>query len=230
MTALLRYHTALLLRSQRWLPPVLLYGAFLAVGVQGGGPVLDSLGYTAAALLPVTAWLVRICATQEPPAARSVTAAAAGAPRAHLASLLAAALCAAAVGTVAVIVVALISAPSGAAHQVAVPRPAAAGAGLVAGAVCVLLGMAVGALCTRPLLHARGWSLAATVLLALLALVSTGSPARYAVTGLVTGSRNGVVTLPLLPLLAAALIAAAAAGVASVLAPLRGADGGRAAS
>ncbi|MGW7287849.1 ABC transporter, partial [Streptomyces sp. NPDC054847] len=98
MTALLRYHTALLLRSQRWLPPVLLYGAFLAVGVQGGGPVLDSLGYAAAALLPVTAWLVRICATQEPPAARSVTAAAVGAPRAHLASLLTAALCAAVLG------------------------------------------------------------------------------------------------------------------------------------
>ncbi len=40
MTALLRYQTALLLRSQRWLPPFLLYAVFLAVGVQGGQPVL----------------------------------------------------------------------------------------------------------------------------------------------------------------------------------------------
>ncbi|UYQ65147.1 hypothetical protein [Streptomyces peucetius] len=64
----------------------------------------------------------------------------------------------------------------------------------------------------------------------LLALVTGGSPARYAVTGLVTGSRTGTVTWPLLPLLSAALIAAAAAGLTCVLAPLRGADGGRPAS
>ncbi|MEW2554575.1 hypothetical protein AB0957_22925, partial [Streptomyces zhihengii] len=78
MTALLVYQELLLLRSQRWLPPVLLYAAFLAVGVQAGGPVLDALGWAAAGLLPATAWLVRVCATQEPAAARHVTAAAAG--------------------------------------------------------------------------------------------------------------------------------------------------------
>ncbi|MER6614453.1 ABC transporter [Streptomyces xantholiticus] len=227
MTALLGYHLALLLRSQRWLPPVLLYLAALAVGVLGGGPVLDSLGWTAAGLLPVTAWLVRICATQEPPAARSVTAAAAGARRAHLASLLVAAVFAAVLGTVAVAVVALISDPSSADHRVAVPRLPAAAAGTLAAAVCVLLGTAVGALCTRPLLHARGWSLAAT---ALFALVTSGSPAKYAVTALVTGSRTGTVTWPLLSLLMAALTAAAAAGLASALAPLRGSAGGGAAS
>jgi hypothetical protein len=230
MSALFRYHLALLLRSQRWLPPVLLYAAALAVGVQGGGPVLDSLGWTAASLLPVAAWLVSVCTTQEPAAARSVTAAAAGAQRAHLASLLAAAAaCAAALGTVAVAYVVLISDPSNADHQVAVPRLPAAAAGLIAGAVCVLLGTAVGALCTRPVVHARGWSSAATVLLVLLALVTSGSPAKYAVTGLVTGSRTGTVTWPLLSLLAAALIAAAAAALTSVLAPVRGADGGGAA-
>ncbi|MGW7361335.1 ABC transporter [Streptomyces sp. NPDC054802] len=230
MTALLRYHLALLLRSQRWLPPVLLYAAALAVGVQGGGPVLDSLGWTAAALLPVAAWLVSVCATQEPAAARGVTAAAAGAHRAHLASLLVAAVCAAVLGAVAVAFTVLISDPSSADHQVAVPRLPAAAAGLIAGAVCVLLGTAVGALCTRPVLHARGWSLAATALFVLLALVTSGSPAKYAVTGLVTGSRTGTVTWPLLSLLAAALIAAAAAALTSVLAPVRGADGGRAGS
>ncbi|MES4833786.1 ABC transporter, partial [Streptomyces anthocyanicus] len=48
MTALLRYQTALLLRSQRWLPPVVLYAAALGIGVQGGQPVLDSLGWAAA--------------------------------------------------------------------------------------------------------------------------------------------------------------------------------------
>ncbi|NEB80165.1 ABC transporter, partial [Streptomyces sp. SID14478] len=70
-TALLGYQSALLLRSQRWVAPLVLYAVFLAVGVQTGQPVLDSLGYAAAALLPVGAWLVRICVANEPPAARS---------------------------------------------------------------------------------------------------------------------------------------------------------------
>ncbi|MYX58889.1 ABC transporter, partial [Streptomyces sp. SID8382] len=63
MTALLRYQAALLVRSHRWLPPLLLYGAFLGIGVQTGQPILDSLGYAAAALLPVAAWLVRVGVT-----------------------------------------------------------------------------------------------------------------------------------------------------------------------
>lgn len=116
MNALFGYHTALLLRSQRWLPPFLLYGAVLAIGVQGGGPILDSLGYAAAPLVPVTAWLVRVCVTQEPSAARSITAAAAGPRRAHLASLLAAVVCAAVPGASALAVVALISDQIGRAH------------------------------------------------------------------------------------------------------------------
>ncbi|GGW26668.1 hypothetical protein GCM10010381_08740 [Streptomyces xantholiticus] len=164
----------------------------------------------------VTAWLVRSCATREPPPARSVTAAAAA--------------FAAVLGTVAVTVVALISGPSSADHRVAVPRLPATAAGMLTAAVCVLLGTAVGALCTRPLLHARGSSPAATALLAPLALVTSGSPAKQAVTGLVTGARTGTVTWPLLSLLTAAPTAAAAAPLASALAPLRGSDGGTAAS
>ncbi|SCG03024.1 hypothetical protein GA0115255_117661 [Streptomyces sp. Ncost-T6T-2b] len=78
MTALLRYQAALLARSQRWLAPLLLYVAVLAVGVQSGQPVLGSLGFAAAALLPVTAWAVHLCVGQEPPAARAVASAAAG--------------------------------------------------------------------------------------------------------------------------------------------------------
>ena len=78
MTALLRYQADLLVRSQRWLPPVILYAVFLGIGVQSGQPVLDSLGDTAAGLLPVAAWLVRICVTGEPDAARACAAAARG--------------------------------------------------------------------------------------------------------------------------------------------------------
>ncbi|MGW0935669.1 ABC transporter [Streptomyces sp. NPDC002666] len=223
MTALIHYQTALLLRSQRWLAPVLLYVAFLAVGVRSGQPVLDSLGYSAAGLLPVTAWLVRVCVTQEPPAARTVVAAAVGGqPRAHLAALLAASGCAGLLGAVATAVVLLISEPASTDHTVEVPLPSAGPAGMLAAVCCVLLGAAVGALCTRPLLHRRGRSVAATVLAALLALVTSGSPAKYAVTGLVTGSHTGTVHVPFLPLLGAVAVATAVAALVCRLTSVRG--------
>ncbi|MFF1924940.1 ABC transporter [Streptomyces sp. NPDC058221] len=223
MTALVRYQTALLVRSQRWLAPVLLYVAFLGVGVRPGQPVLDSLGYAAAGLLPVTAWLVQICVNQEPPAGRTVVAAAVGGqPRAHLAALLAPLGCAGLLAAAVTALVLLISEPSDTRHTVRVPLPAAGLAGLLAAVCCVLLGAAVGALCTRPVLHRRGWSLAATLVAVLLALVTSGSPAKYAVTGLVTGSLNGTVHVPVLPLAGAAAVAVAAAALACRLTSVRG--------
>lgn len=221
MTALLRYQTALLLRSQRWLPPFLLYAVFLAVGVQGGEPILDSLGYACAALLPVAAWLVRICVTNEPSAARSCVSAAVGPGRAHLAPLLVALLAAALLGTLVTVAVTLISAPTTADHQTAVPRLPAGVAGLLAAWVCALLGTAVGALTNRPLLRTTGRAVPAMLLAALLSVVMTGSPAQAAVSGLVTGSRSGTVPLPLLPLAGAALFTAAAIASACALSSRR---------
>ncbi|MEV3991527.1 ABC transporter [Streptomyces sp. NPDC049837] len=221
MTALLRYQTALLLRSQRWLPPVLLYVAFLAIGIRSGEPVLGALGYASAPLLPVTAWLVRTCLNQEPPAARDVAAAAAGRTRVHLAAILAGTLGATVPGVAAVLVVTAASAPVGADGRTGVPLPSAALAGLATAGVCVLLGAAVGALLTRPLLPGRAWSTAAVMAAVLLALVTTGSPANHALTALVTGNRTGAVPLPLLPLAAAAVLAAAATALACRLTAVR---------
>ncbi|WP_055528402.1 hypothetical protein [Streptomyces graminilatus] len=217
MTALLRYQAALLVRSQRWLPPFILYAVFLAVGVQGGQPVLDSLGYTAAAVLPVAAWLVRICAGNEPPAARAAVAAAVGPGRAHLACLLVALGAAAALGTAATVVVTLISDPTNTDHQIEVARLPAGAAGLLAALVCALLGTAVGALTTWPLLRSPGRAVPAMMLGALLAMVMTGSPAKSAITSLVTGSRAGTIPVPVLPLVAAVLLTATATALACAL-------------
>ncbi|MEU1184752.1 ABC transporter [Streptomyces sp. NPDC005820] len=217
MTALLRYQTALLLRSQRWLPPFLLYVVFLGIGVQSGQPLLDSLGWAAAVLLPTAAWLVRICVMGEPPAARTVVAAAAGPARAHLAAVLTALGAATLLGTVATAAVVFISDPVGADHQRRIPVPEAGAAGFLAALTCALLGTAVGALTVRPVLRSTGRAVPALLLAALLALVASGSPAHAAVTGLVTGSRSATVTLPLLPLAAAVPVTAAAIAVACAL-------------
>ncbi|MGW2645158.1 ABC transporter [Streptomyces sp. NPDC001393] len=217
MTALLRYQADLLVRSQRWLPPVILYAAFLGIGVQSGQPVLDSLGYTAAGLLPVAAWLVRICVTGEPDAARACVAAARGPARAHLAALLTALLASVALGVVATVVVTLISDPASNGHQVRIPLPRAGAAGLPATLTCALLGAAVGALTNRPLMRSTGRAVPAMLLGALLAVVLTGSPAQAAVSGLVTGSQTGRAPLPLLPLAGATLLTAAAFAAAARL-------------
>ncbi|MEV0014359.1 ABC transporter [Streptomyces tendae] len=217
MTALLRYQTALLLRSQRWLPPVVLYAAALGIGVQGGQPVLDSLGWAAAALLPVTAWLVRICVTSEPPAARGCVSAARGPARAHLAPVLVALAAAVVLGAAATVVVTLVSDPVSTGRATRVPPLPAAGAGLLAALVCALLGTAVGALTAWPVLRSPSRAVPALLLAALLALVASGSPARAAVGDLVAGSKSGAVPLPLLPLAGAAVVAAAAVATACAL-------------
>ncbi|MEU4068218.1 ABC transporter [Streptomyces wedmorensis] len=209
MTALLRYQSGLLLRSQRWLAPLLLYVAVVGVGVRAGEPVLGALGLTAAALLPVAAWSVRICVTQEPPAARNVVAAAAGRGRTHLAALLTGTAWPALVGTVAVLVV------TGLSDRRGVSALAAVSTGVLAALTCALTGAAVGALSSRPFLPAPGWSLTVLVLGCLLALVTTGSPAKHAMTTLVTGARTATAHPPVLACAGALLLVAAAAALSS---------------
>ncbi|MFC8506860.1 ABC transporter [Streptomyces sp. NPDC057411] len=205
MTALLRYQAALLLRSQRWLAPFLVYAAFVGVGINAGEPVLGALGYTVAGLVPVSAWAVRVCLGQEPPAARAVTAAAAGRARAHLAAILTATAGTLLVGATAVPAVTALSEH----HRVA-PLPAAA-EGLLAATTCVLTGTAVGTLTTRPLIRSRGWSLTTLLLGSLLAVVTTGSPAKTAIATLITGSPTATVAYPPLPLTGALALATGAA-------------------
>jgi hypothetical protein len=223
MAALLGYQGALLVRSHRWLPPLLGYGAVMAIGVTGGQAVLSSLGYAAALLLPVTAWLVRVCVRGEPAAARACTAAAVGAGRAHAGALLTGLSAAALLGAAGTAVVAAVSGAYSDDMSTAVPVGPATAAGLLAAAVSLLLGTAVGALTNPPLIRGRGWSMLVTALGAGAVLLVSGSPAQAAVTGLVTGSRTGAVHYPLLPLLPAALVAAAACWASCLLAARRGA-------
>ncbi|MET9599398.1 ABC transporter [Streptomyces sp. NPDC006459] len=214
MTALLRYQGALLLRSQRWLAPLITYAAFVAAGIRPGDPALDSLGFAAAGLVPVTAWLVRICVTGEPDAARDCTAAAAGPVRVHTAALLTALAGALLAGAAAAATALLIGDRAGAGTG------GAALAGALAVAACALTGAAVGALCSRPLVRRRGYAVLAGTLGSLAAWLLAPSPAHGAVSALVSAAHSGTAPLPLLPL-AGALLLAAGAGTAAALAAAR---------
>lgn len=217
MTALLRYQTALLIGSHRGLPPVILYAAWLAIGVRGGGPLLSTFGYAAGALVPVAAWLTRICVTNEPPAARSCVAAAAGPGRAHLAAVRTAAGGALVLALPGVLLVTLLSDPRSNDQRVVVPVLPAAVAGLLTALTCLVMGVAIGALSSWPVLRGAAWGVPASLTAALLLLVLGASPVNAALSGLITGSAHGTVHIPWLPLAATLALAAAATAAACVL-------------
>ncbi len=87
--------------------------------------------------------------------------------------------------------------------------------------VCVLLGVAVGALCTRPVLLRAQYGIPASLGVSLLVLAAAGSPANAVVRSLITASRTARVTFPLAALAESVLLAALATAGATVLAGRR---------
>lgn len=125
-------------------------------------------------------------------------------------------------GAVATLVVAVISDPASTDHRTAVNRLAASGAGLLAMLVSALVGTAIGAITSWPLMRSPGRAIPVLLLASLLSLVTTGSPAKAVMTELVSGARDGVVPVPVLPVAGAAALAVAAVGAACGLASRRG--------
>jgi hypothetical protein len=199
MIALLRYESAILLRSHRWVIPLIVYAVLLFVGGGGDASLRTGLSWSAAMLVPVVAMLTRFMLTAEPGAARACVAAATGPVRAQLATLLTA------MGGGAVLALA------GACYQVltdqavvtrnpppGVPQKAALAAGhpgvLLAGLatalVCMLVGSAVGALCNPPLIRHPATAVMGTIAAVVFALASDVSPAGAALRGSDPASRS----------------------------------------
>lgn len=188
MTALLRYQAAIMLRSQRWLFPFLLYAALLAAGATGPTPLSDGLTWSAAALVPTVALLTRLMLTAEPDAARACVAVAAGPVRAQFAVLVTALFGGMALGLVGSLFELATAEPAsghgsgGLAGRLTstFDHPGTLAAGLGTTVVCLLIGSAVGALCNPPLLRQQGMALLATSAAVVFALASAVSPASAA--------------------------------------------------
>jgi hypothetical protein len=188
MIALLRYQAAILLRSHRWIFPLIAYWLLVAVGDEGSTPLAEGLDWSAAMLVPVVALLTRSMLTAEPDAARAIAAAAAGPARAQLAALVTA-LGGGAILALAGAVFEILTSQSVAARPdgglpgrvTAVTGDLAVlAAGLAVAVVCLLVGSAAGALCNPPLLRHPGASLLTTLAVVVLALVAGISPAAAA--------------------------------------------------
>jgi hypothetical protein len=189
--ALLRYETAILLRSHRWVFPLIAYGALVLTAAAGGAPVgppwlslADGLDWSAAMLIPVLAFLTRSMLTAEPDASRACVCAAVGPVRVQLAALLAALGGGVVLGVAGACFEVLANPPvtgrsGGLLGNVgaAIAHPVTLAAGLAMTAVCLLVGSAVGALCNPPLLRHPATAMIATLAAAVFGLASDVSPA-----------------------------------------------------
>jgi hypothetical protein len=189
VTALLRYQTAILLRSHRWIFPLIGYALLIAVGAGGSTSLAETLDWSGAMLVPVVAFLTRAMLTAEPDAARACVAAAAGPVRAQLATLIVPLGGGALLGVVAVVfdvltAEAAVKAPeSGLADKVtaAAGHPGIVAGGLLIAVICVVVGSAVGALCNPPLLRHPAAAMLSTLAAIVLALAAGVSPANAAI-------------------------------------------------
>jgi hypothetical protein len=196
----------------------------LAIDSANGDTTADAFAYSAAFLLPVSAWFTRSVLTAEPPEAAAITATASGPARARIAALSAAT----GYGLLCALVGALVAIGTGG----GVGRTSTVLSGLSTEVVCVLLGTAAGALTAPPLVPATGWGVLLAGLLALGLLVARFSPAAMGIRALTLAANGGsggagagpgsnggvhypVVALPL------ALVVAAAAWAASTAAATR---------
>jgi len=189
VTALLRYQTAILLRSHRWIFPLIAYVLLIAVGAAGSTSLAETLDWSGAMLVPVVAFLTRAMLTAEPDAARACVCAAAGPVRAQFATLIVPLGAGAVVGIVAAVFDVLTAeaaarvpgAGLGGKVTAALDHPGIVTGGLLIALVCLLVGSAVGALCNPPLLRHPAAAMLSTLAAIILALAAGVSPANAAI-------------------------------------------------
>jgi len=226
--ALLRYQSANLFRSHRWILPLILYAALISVAGTSthlsastsaqlakleGQNLASSFDWSAAILVPVVALLTRSMLTAEPGAARACVAVARGAGRAQLATLLVAFAGGLVLGLIGACYE-LLTNP----HHTALLIPFLAGIGKAL--VCVLVGSAVGTLFNPPLIRHAAVALLSTIAAVVVALVSSVSPASAALHG--NGATVQSAAWPTgVPLLAALVLLAVSWGASCWLAGRR---------
>ncbi|WP_447009871.1 hypothetical protein [Saccharothrix hoggarensis] len=215
MTALVRYLLADVLRTQRWLPPLLLHVAVLGLLYSSdAGPPLPAYAGTCVLVYPVSVWLTVVVATAEDPVRRAVTVVTAGGwARAQAAVT--------ALSVLGALGLALVAALAPVVTQ---SRPYPLGTvaqGFAALAVCALVGVGVGVLCCRPLVDQVGWSLLASAALVVLVLLFGRTPPVGNVLWSLSHQDGVTVALALSGALAALLVVGAT-WLGTVVGPRRG--------
>ena len=172
MIALVRYVSRDTLRSQRWVAPLLCFAAIDAVIGAQTGSVLPSYAIGAAALLFVTTWLTVVVINNEDPIQQSITEVCAGSQtKVRVSKLAVSLLIAVTSGVLGMVAPTIVSSSQTTAREVL--------AGICAQIITALMGVTFGAMCSRPIIRRRSWSVLLGVLLGMATvLIPHGPPTR----------------------------------------------------
>ncbi|CAM5468047.1 hypothetical protein STENM223S_05077 [Streptomyces tendae] len=199
MIALVRYLSTVLLLSQRYLAPLLLFIGLVAVLTSSdAGPLTATYASVAGAMLPCSVWLTMALIGLEDQAHRSIVVVSTGS---HLRVLLATVETAAVwclLLTAAGLVLPLMSGTR-------TPRPADLALGTEAQLTCAFTGIAIGLVCSRLVFRRQGYALVLALGLLLAALLGKGvSPVNIMLTHLQNASDSTDALVPTGVLLAVA--------------------------
>jgi hypothetical protein len=172
MIALMKYNGRDTLRSQRWVAPVLCFAAIDAIIGAQTGSVLPSYAIGAAALLFIATWLTVVVINSEDPIQQGITEVCAGSQTTvRLSKLAVSLLIAVVLGVLGMIAPTIVSGSPVTAK--------AAFAGICAQLITAVTGVTFGAICSRPIIRRRSWSVLLGVLLGMATvLIPHGPPTR----------------------------------------------------
>jgi len=166
---LCRYVTREVAHSLRWIAPVLLFAVAQAVLATGDGGVLSTYAMSATVLFFSATWLTVVACNVEPPAQEDITVVTVGSrARVRLAKLLVAYTGCLALDIVGLVVPAAVAPVA--------PTPTQLAVGALSQAATALLGMGVGALCSRPLVRHTAWAVLLGVTVGLADVVVPNGP------------------------------------------------------
>lgn len=188
MTALVRYQASILLRSYRWVFPLVAYLFLVSIGSVGSSSLMESLDWSGATLVPVVAFLTRAMLTAEPDAARACVAAATGPARAQLAALVVPLAGGAVLGLITTFADILTAEAASTVPTNSIQgklsavtaHPGIVVAGLLIALICLLVGAAIGTLLNPPLVRHPAVAMMSTLAAVVLAFVISISPASAA--------------------------------------------------
>jgi hypothetical protein len=181
MTALVRYLLADVLRTQRWVPPMLTYLVLLMIIGPPTGPVLPTYAMAAAALVPIGMWITVVVFHSEEPAQAAITMSITGGyGRVWPAKVLTALLCTLVLAMASLIWLTVTS-----------NQYAHLGIGFIDYAMTALAGVAFGTMISRPVLAKISWTALVGVGVCLAQLLIRQAPPINAMIDLYTDTSPG---------------------------------------
>lgn len=212
MIALIRYTTATMLHSQRYLAPVLLFMA--AVGVSSSndsGPLPPIYALCAGELFVCAAWFTIALISIEDPAHRAITIVSSGdSRRVLLASVSVAVISCSVLAVIGVALPVLVGA-----HTVGISDLVV---GMEAELTCAAMGISIGLLCSRLVIRRQGYALIVAIALVMTVLLVRGLPPVNVLFRLmVNATVSADVMSPVSGLLAIAVVVLVSSSVATQL-------------